>query len=100
VAEWWREADNKDMHPVVVGLRPILVLQSLPLIAESLTPATATASDGGDGARPSMPFVPSDVGWVLAAAALILAIVVVLEAIARRRDRRSRTQVVQRRSDA
>jgi hypothetical protein len=97
VAEWWSEADSKGGHPVLLGQVPAVVLQSLPLTAHSLI--LAVASDGRDGVGPSVPFVASDVGWLLAAAALILGIAVLLEAIARRRGRRSRTHVVHRRSD-
>ena len=99
MAEWWSEADNKDRHPVASGLRSIpVVLQSLSLPADSLI--LAAASDAADGTGPSVPFVVSDVGWVLAAAALILVIAVALETIARRRRRASRMQVIRRRSDA
>lgn len=97
MAKWWSEADKEDMHPVASGFPLTVVLQSLPLTADSLI--LLAASNASDGAGPSVPFVASDIGWLLAVAALILGIAVALEAIARRRSRRARTSAVYRRSD-
>jgi hypothetical protein len=95
VAERWIERKKEHGHPVLPSTRPPTTVLSL----TSLTPGcvlAVLASAPGTGV--SLPFGLSDVGWILAAAAVVLVLALIIQALVRRRATSPRPQPVGRRS--